>query len=99
VLRRAQAPMTVREIAAALIADSDWRGRASSMAFGAVGRGRQLKAALRNDHVRWKNHQRDRPRAAHIARLNTMARIHGIGDEKRITSLGLTISVGKCGDE
>jgi hypothetical protein len=47
--------------------------------------------------VQWESHQISHPNIAHSPRLNTAARIHGLGDEKRITLLGLAVSTFEPG--
>jgi hypothetical protein len=59
-----------------------------------------------NSVYQWKSRQISHPTIAHSPRLNTVAKIHGLGDEKRITLSGLAVStfesgltVSKCGGE
>jgi len=47
--------------------------------------------------VQWESRQISHPNIAHSPRLNTVARIHGLGDEKRITLLGLAVSTFEPG--
>ena len=47
--------------------------------------------------LQWKSRQRSHPNIAHSPTLNTVAKIHGLGDEKRITLLGLTVSTFEPG--
>jgi hypothetical protein len=56
-----------------------------------------IEAAFRGGLFQWKSHQRKHPNIAHNPRLKTTAKIHGLGDEKRITLLGLAVSTFKLG--
>ena len=47
----------------------------------------------------WKSHQKSHPSIAHSPRLSATAKIHGQGDEKRITLLRLPISTFKRGGQ
>ena len=47
----------------------------------------------------WKSHQKSHPSIAHSPRLSATAKIHGQGDEKRITLLRLPMSTFKRGGQ